>query len=170
MKIKKNLSLIIGISVPIAMVLLIGAVIYLPRFFVHPKYDFVYFTESAYSGYEQYEVKDGKLVKNDTSKPGTHEQEVKLYIYHVDTDQSQEISYTEGQELNLDPSRLSPDDFEIVSGSHSDGFSPFSDHSSSDYCSRYISGHNMSRKLELRFVANSYSYYCGGFRFLGWIE
>lgn len=166
MNIKKNISLIVGISVPIVMILLVAGFIYLPRFFVHPHYNFLYIA-GDYSSAQQYEVKDSRLVKKEVKWPGNAQND-RLFIYDVANNQSREISFDDAAALNLDPGRESPDGWKIISGEHHDGLFPFT--SGADYCSRYISGHNVSNRLEPRTSGNSSSYCGGNFVFLGWIR
>lgn len=168
MNIKKNIALIVGISIPVLMIVLVAAAIYLPRLFYHPAYNFLY-TSGDYLPTQQFDVKDGKLVKNNIppTPATTPPEEAKLYIYDVSSDMSTEVSFADAQNLNLDSRIESPDGFEIVSGGHHDGLFPFSFSSDSDYCSQYISGHNVSSKLDLKRTGDSY---CGNFRFIGWIQ
>ncbi len=169
MNIKKNIALIVGVSIPILMIVLVAAVIYLPRLFYHPAYNFLYATSDDFYATQQYDVQDGKLIKKDVRRygPSTPLEEAKLYIHDVATNQNKEVSFSEAQQLNLDPDRQSPDGFEIVTGDHRGDFFPFSFSSDSDYCSRYISGHNVSRKLDLKRSSNAY---CDGVKFIGWIQ
>lgn len=169
MNIKKNISLIIAIAVPILMIIFVAASIYLPRFFIHPQYNFLYVT-GDYSEAQRYAVDDTQLVKNDLKQPDNYNYrgEAKLYIYDVGSDQSTEVAFIDTRELNLNSNRESVDGFEIVSGDQSHGLFPFSFSSDHDYCSRYISGHNLSRKLVLKQTSSSNG--CGNFRFLAWVQ
>ena len=170
--IKKNASLLLGISIPILMILFVAASIYLPSLFVKPKYNFLYVIGDDYSYYNQYQysVKNGKLVKNEIQRLEDKKLppriEAKLYIHDVAKNESREISFEEAQKLNLDTSITSPDGFEIVYGSRGDGIFPFFFWSERDYSRRYLKGHNLTKKLNLQ----SDSSYYRSFRFLGWIK
>jgi hypothetical protein len=173
MEIKKNFTLILGISIPIIMILLIAGSIYLPGLFVHPQYNFLYVSgDDAYYGRQQYSVQNGRLVKSEF-QPATNQIyqppiiESKLYIYNVVENNAREVTFEGAQNLNLDSSNKSPDDFEVVYGSRSDSFFPLFFYSETDYSSRYLKGHNVSKKLNLQL--NRSSYY-NNFRFLGWIK
>lgn len=168
MQIKKNISLILGISIPILMIVFVAAAIYLPGFFIHPQYNFLYSTSSDYYGGQEITVENGKLVKVEVKRPDGQriKGEAKLFIYDVTSEQSREVSLGEAQSLEIDPYNKSQDGFEVVHGNSGDSFLLFG-HSSGDYCSRYLSGHNMSRKLELQLGSSSS---CGNFRFIGWVK
>lgn len=90
---------------------------------------------------------------------------VSLYIYDATKNLSQEISFEEAQKLNLDANIKSPDGFEVVHGNQNNGFLFFS--SDNNYNTVYLTGHNVSKKLNLQL--NGSSYY-DNFRFLGWIK
>ena len=173
--VKKNITLVVGISIPILMILFVAASIYLPRLFAQPKYNFIYVSgDDSYcyrnNGY-QYYVQNDKLAKNEIKQienqkftpPST---EARLYIYDVVKNEAREISFADAQNLNLNSNTKSPDDFEVVSGSRDDGFFPFF-WGGADYNARYLKGHNVSKKLNLQLNGDSYH---NDFRFIGWIK
>lgn len=132
MEIRKNFTLILGISIPIIMILLIAGSIYLPGLFVHPQYNFLYVSgDDAYFRQQQYYVQNGSLVKSEF-QPTTNQTynapktESKLYIYDVVENKAREVTFEEAQNLNLDSNNKSPDDFEVVYGSRDDSFFLFS--------------------------------------------
>lgn len=170
MQLKKNISLILGISIPILMIIFVAAAIYLPGFFIHPQYNFLYSTSSDYYGTQQYAVEYGKIVKKDVKRPDGQKNitgETKLFIYDVTSEHSREVPFEEAQSLELDPYNKSMDGFEVVHGSSGDSFFLFGHSSSGDYCSRYLSGHNVSKKLDLQMSGGSY---CDSFNLIGWIK
>jgi len=170
MQIKKNISLILGISIPILMIIFVAAAIYLPGVFIHPQYNFLYSSSSDYYGTKQFNVSNGKLVKEEVKRPDGQKNvtgETKLFIYDVAIEKSREVSFEEAQSLELDPYNKSLDGFEVIHGSGGDNFFPFGHSSDGDYCSRYLSGHNVSKKLDLQMSGSSY---CGNFHFIGWIK
>lgn len=171
--IKKNITLVIGITIPILMILFVAGSIYLPGLFIKPHFNFLYVSGDDYYYYnqQQYSVQNGKLVKNEIKQLENQNynpprNEPKLYIYDVTKNEAKEISFVDGQNLNLDSRAKSPDDFEVVYGSRGDGFFPFFWGGGTDYNTRYLKGHNISKKLNLQL--NGSSYY--NFRFLGWIK
>lgn len=171
METKKNISLILGISIPILMILFVAGSIYLPGIFIRPKFNFLYVTGDDYYCGLRYSVQSGKLVKNDIKKPENQEcypprGEVKLFIHDVLKNESKEVSFEEAQLLSLDSNIKSPDGFEVEYGSSDGGIFPFFFGSSIDYNSLYLKGHNVSKKLNIQ-TGGSYYY---NFRFLGWIK
>jgi hypothetical protein len=144
--IKKNINLFIAISIPILMILFVAASIYLPGIFIKPKFNFLYSCDNYY--YDQYYyVQNEKIIKNETQKS---KKEVKLYIYDVIKNINKEISFEEAQNLNLDPNIKSPDGFEIVYGTKGNGLLPFFFWSEKDYTTLYLTGRNVSKKLNLQ--------------------
>ncbi|MES2201698.1 MAG: hypothetical protein V4498_05555 [candidate division FCPU426 bacterium] len=170
--IKKNITLIVGISIPILMILFVAASIYLPGFFIHPKYNFLYAT-----GYDiascspcLYSVENHKLVRNTINpskgKSRPDQGDWRLHICDVAKNESKEISFEEARKLDLDPRQRSPDGFEVTYGSRSDGFPPFFFESTWDYNNPYLKGHNLNKRLNLQ-VSPSYRV---NFRVIGWIK
>jgi len=172
-KIKKNISLIVGISIPILMIIFVAASIYLPGIFVKPQYNFLYVSgPDAYSYrnlIDGYSVQDSKLIKNNVLQVGTDNpipSATYLYVYDVVKNKATEISLADAQKLTLDSSITSPDGFEVVYGTKGGDFLLF-DGGRTDYNTRYLQGHNVSKKLNLKL--NGDLYY-RNFRFLGWIK
>lgn len=172
--IKKNITLILGISIPILMILFVAGSIYLPGLFIQPRFNFLYVSGDDYYYYnneQQYSVQNDRLIKNEIKQPenGNYNPprgEVKLFIYDVVKNESKQVSFDEAQKLNLDSNNISPDGFEVVYGSRGDGIFPFFFYSGTDYNARYLKGHNVSKKLNIQ-LSGSYYY---NFRFLGWIK
>lgn len=174
--IKKNITLVIGISIPILMILFVAGSIYLPGLFTKPHFNFLYVSgddsSSYYNNGYQYSVQNNKLVKNEIKQLENQNYnpprgESKLYFYDVKKDESREISFEEAQNLNLGSNIKSPDNFEVVYGSRGDGFFPFFWGGGTDYNTQYLKGHNVSKKLNLQLSGSSYYH---NFRFLGWIK
>lgn len=173
--IKKNITLVIGISIPILMILLVASSIYLPGFFIKPHFNFLYVSgdDSSYyynNGYH-YSVQNNQLVRNEIKQPESPNYnspgvEAIFYLYDVTKNEAKEISFADAQNLNLDSSVKSPDDFEIVHGSCGDGFFPFFWGGGINCNARYLKGHNLSKKLNLQLNGA----YHNNFRFIGWIK
>lgn len=171
MEIKKNLSLILGISIPILMILFVAGSIYLPGIFIQPHFNFLYVNRDDYYYGQQYAVQNGRLVKNEIKQPenGNYNPprgEPKLFIHDVVKNESKEVSFEEAQKLDLDSNIKSPDGFEVVYGSRGGAIFPFFFYPGTDYNSRYLKGRNVSKKLNIQ-LSESYYY---NFRFLGWIK
>ena len=167
--IKKNIVLVIGMSIPILMIIFVAGSIYLPSFFIKPQYDFIYADgNNPYFSKYEYFIQNGKLEREQKSEYQERlgERDQKLYVYEVEKNKSKEISFEEAQKLTLDPSSTSPDGFEITYGKKSEGFFPIFFWSHTDYETLYIKGHNViSKKLNIQPIGNYLK-----FTFLGWIK
>jgi hypothetical protein len=175
MSIKKNLPLIAGITIPILLILFVAGSIYLPGLFVKPKYNFLYMTGPSYG--QPYLVANGKLEQNTatssvigpTAFPPNYaptQNLPRLFVYDVRKNQSESISFADAQKLSLDTNPQSSDGFSIVSGGNDGGSFLFGGAPSDSYYTKYLTGHNISRKLNL---PNQENYYAN-FTFLGWIN
>ena len=174
--IKKNITLLMGVSIPILMILFVAGSIYLPGLFIKPHFNFVYVSGDEpyyyYNNGYRYFVQNNKLVRNEIKQLENQNYsplrvESKLYYYDVAKNEAKEISFADAQNLSLDSNTKSPDDFEVVYGSRGGGFFPFFWSVGTDYNARYLKGHNVSKKLNLQL--NEGSPY-GNFRFIGWIK
>jgi hypothetical protein len=168
MDVKKNIPLILGLSIPIIMILFVAGSIYLPGLFIQPKFNFLYATGENYYYNRHYSVQNGRLIKNEFDYPEHYtgsRTEPRLYIHDIVKNESQEISFSEAQKLTLNSNSQSPDGFEIDCGRRTQGiFFIFVD-LSRDCSTRFIKGHNTSKKLNIQRSGSSYGY----FQFLGWI-
>lgn len=165
--IKNNLTLIIGLSIPIIMTIVVTLIVYLPGLFIQPKYDFVYVVGKNYPYYQQYSVSGGKIIKKPVNINNNYKavDDSQIFVYDVVKNTAKEITFSEAERLDLNPSKTSPDGFEITYGSGGRGYFPFY-YSSSDYYTRYIQGNGVSKKLNLQLNG---SYY-GDFQFIGWVK
>jgi hypothetical protein len=64
---KKNIPLIVGLAMPVAMTLFFAASVYIPQFFHRPRHDFVYVPNNGYA--QNYSIRDGKLIKEAPPAP-----------------------------------------------------------------------------------------------------
>lgn len=178
MNIKSNLSLIFGISIPILMIIFVALSIYLPQFFVKPQYDFLYLigNNNCYidkNNSTVYSVQNNRIVQNVQDEVIQNCMmgqlpELKIFLYDMEKNRQEEISFQQASNLELDQDPQSPDGFEIVYGNNDGGgFFPFFFFSGSDYNSHYIKGHNVSKKLNIQQSGYSYS---RNFIFLGWVK
>ncbi|MBI2609597.1 hypothetical protein HYW53_00275 [Candidatus Giovannonibacteria bacterium] len=164
---KKNITLIIGLTIPLVMILVVAGSIYLPSLFVSPKYDFIYISSASYSSRYTYAVENEKLIR--TERPAEERSmsrtifDEKIYYYGIEENKSREISFDEASRLNLVSSYKSPDGFEISYGSSGDGIFPFFPRSSRD---RYLKGNGVAKKLNME-AGNIYAY---DFQFIGWVK
>lgn len=170
MDVEKNIPLILGLSIPILMILFVAGSIYLPGLFVQPvqpKFNFLYAIGNDYYYGRHYSVQNSRLIKNEVEYPEYYKgnrTEPRLYIHDVVKNESKEISFEEAQNLTLNSNFQSPDGFEIDCERRAQViFFIFID-SSRDCSTRFIKGHNASKKLNLQLSGNYYR-----FQLLGWI-
>ncbi len=184
----KNIALIVGLAIPVLMIVAVAGSIYIPQFFApKPQYDFLY-TNDSYGGpygAQFYEVQNGKIVKNPPVLPPQDPNappyinsatpqpyvakpvpapESRLFRYDVKNDTNKEVTFEEAQNLTLTTDQKSPDGFEFRDGSRGGDFFPFG--GGYDYNTKYLTGHGISRKLNIS--GNQYQY--NPVRFLGWIK
>ena len=168
---KQNLTLIIGLSIPVAMILFIAVAINGPRWFstTEPaQFDFLYTTGQP-NPYVTYLVDNGRLVAKESTLPeGSNvpaQEPVHFFLHDVSENTSREIQEEEAMRLGLDGSNRSPDGFTIVNGRRRGWF--IFGYSRSNY-DRYLVNESFSEKLKLETHAGNYNYYWN-FRLLGWV-
>ncbi len=163
---KKNVPLVIALSIPVLMILLIAVSIYLPVLFVKPGIDFIYSHGGDYCSRDKYSVRDEKIVENAVKENSKnhgcgYQGEVKLYYYDVQRDTAREITFEEAKNYQLDNHSKSLDGFEVVPGNQSFDILFFS---GSSYYDKYLKKGAFSRKLN---IGKAYYY---SFKFIGWIK
>lgn len=175
----KNLSLYIGIAIPILMIIGVAASIYAPRWFSEsPRYGFLYLESEEFAPYDGklfYSVRDGHLIeeKGEVVKiPGdpypVRYRAGKLFRYDIRTQKSTEISLEEAKNLSLIQGQRSPDGFEVICSHNNRGnFFPFFDGGYSD-CSRRYLVNDIGYSEEVYISASARNYY--NFELIGWID
>ena len=170
---KKNVSLIVGIAIPILMIFLVAISIYLPALLAPaPRFNFLYVIDDNHPQGCQYVMENSVLKKREIKHPQDYTPEVaRLFVHDVSADESKEISFEEAQKLKLDANAKSLDGYEVVYGNADDGLFPlFFSGGYDDYNTMYLKGHNASKKLNLQHSINDYYRYRNGARFLGWVR
>ncbi|MDO8657633.1 MAG: hypothetical protein Q7K55_02755 [Candidatus Levybacteria bacterium] len=164
---RKNLSLIIGFSIPIMMILFVAISIYIPKIFFNPKYNFLYSTDEGYSTNQIYSVRNGRLFENPKPTPAYSDPRLysnpQLYVHNVAANKSVPVTFEEAASFTLDSNVESPDGYKLENGSGG-GFFPFF-WSNRDYNVKYLVGHNASEKINVKTNGSNYS----SIHFLGWI-
>ena len=120
---KKNLPLIIGLSIPFIMTLLVALSIYVPGLFSpQPKTNFIYSICDGYYSTREYYVEANRIEKKDLPEADTKRQNYsaqhicvpRLYLHDVIANQSRDLTFDQAQQLRLDPNATSPDGFEVT--------------------------------------------------------
>lgn len=166
---KKNVPLILALSIPVVMIVLTTLSIYVPSLFVKPTTDFIYSVGGSYCNETQYLVRGEKIVETQNKLPEnntcTNVPPMRLFYYDVKQDAARELSLEEARRFIVVDTAKSWDGFEVVSGGRGDGIF-FSGYSS--YGDRFLQKGAFSRKLNLRGLGSSSYYY--DFRFMGWVK
>ena len=172
MKSPKNVSLVIGLTIPVLMIAFVAASIYLPNAFAPvPRFNFLYVTGDNYYEGNQYVVVSGKLTKREVKHPEHHTPEVmRLFVYDVASNHSKEVLFDEAQQLRLDAAVIAPDGYEVAYGGLNDGVFPLLVSGGHDYNAMYLKGHCAGKKLNIQIQAERPYGYRQRARFLGWIR
>lgn len=185
MHMRKNLSLILGVSIPLLMILAVILSVVAPNWFAKPTQNFVYIMgqNEYYVGnrnYKFFEVRGGQILRGETPNFNTLPVEYKndramipemprLYVHDVKENRSKEVTPEEAEKLSIDPSIMSRDGFEVRHGRGGGDFFIF-DGGYTNYNEMYIVGHHASLKLNLTAASTAYYYGSNEYRFLGWIN
>ena len=171
----KDVALIVGLLIPLAMIVFIAAAIYLPRAFTRvdpPQWDFLYMVGHPPSA-ERVVVRDGRLVRENVDppayRPDVPRHELQFYVHRVARNTSERMTFERASQLKLDDTSKSPDGFQIVHGRRSEFLFPFT--SSTDYRRRYLKKDGFALELDLATGSGAEGgYYSYSFTFLGWID
>ena len=122
----KKIPLIIGLSLPVFLVIALAAILYLPRFYVKPSYDFLYANGNYPSYYDAntsaqvaYTIADSRLTKQSLplepkEKPWVSNlNPPQFYRYSVLEERSVPLSSEEAMNLRLNINPESPDGFTL---------------------------------------------------------
>ena len=171
---KKNIPLIIALTIPVLMIILVAAFIYLPGIGQKPKVNFLYLTgANTYYPYgqQEYQISGGHLIQTPapkTTPPNYVPPDNTIphfYLYDVTKNTATELTFAQAQTYTLDSSNTSADGYTIAQGNGGGG-DLFFGGGSYDYNSWFIKGHNRSIKLNLKLTGSAYY----NFQFLGWIN
>jgi len=188
--IKKNLVVVLAFMLPIAFIVIIALVVYLPSLFLSTNYNFLYASCNNGTNYDysydcnnylkdRYAVIDNKLVindtdllldsNNDTTLDNTEKYTAHIFLYDTEKNESREVTFEEAQTLTLNSLLTSPDGV-TVSGYYdrsNNGVVSIFGGSSSSY-NYYIAKGRSKSKLNLINNINQY-YNQGDFKFIGWV-
>jgi hypothetical protein len=179
---KKNLPLIVGISLPVVFIIVISIVIFVPSMFVNPQHNFLYtFNNDAYpynQGYRNaYVVLNAHLAS--TPVPANPSASVTLqntfvgdypplYLYDVKTGTSHLVTLEEARLYTLDPGPSSPDGYTVnYEYTNSGIFELFG--SSGNDSGYFIEKGNSRKKLSGLNATDRYAY-SDNLKLLGWVK
>lgn len=159
-------DLLLLLAVPLTIILVAAAIVYVPRLAANPKFDFVYALCTDYRCAQTYTVTDGRIAQKDAAESNEYmggEGLSSLYYYDVAQSSSRVISLQDAQKLRLNPSSKSPDGYTLNRDDTSSGFLFWNDYDR-DW---YLKDGAKKKKVDL---ANTSSYYSDNVTFLGWVE
>ena len=175
---KANLPLIIGLSIPVIMVAILAAVIYIPKAYIQPEHDFIYavgdypiYTDPARNIQIEYTVSGGKLLAKET--PYIHENkpyntnDPEFFRYSVTEKTNTPLAKETVQQLALDPSSKSPDGFELGYARSQDNIFE-SMFGGRDYSQRVLKKDSVAVGIEL-LPNRSNTYYDRQINLVGWV-
>ena len=151
-------EIILLFSVPIGVIALVIAFLYIPRLFAHPEHDFIYcegyYCENAFSV-----DSNGHLVTKNTTD--TYDRyayrEYSLRYYDVAKDSSRPVQPEDAQNYLLDPSSKSPDGYVLRRTANNGGFLLYGS---------YNSGWSLNKGL----ISKPLTFNSNDITFIGWIS
>lgn len=161
-------DLLLLFAVPAGIALLAAIVIYTPRLFANPKYDFLYTYCDSYGCRDDYHVDESGFVIYDGVKSpddpyNTRDNGlVAIRYYDVDTDSSKAISLEEAQKYELNTSSRSPDGYTLGQEKSGGGFLFWGDYEQG----WYLKDGPKKKGVNLSISSPSYADHV---EFLGWI-
>lgn len=158
-------DIILLISVPLALIAILAAVVYVPRWMANPSYDFIYSVCESYRCSQRASVTNGVLVieeRGGDSNVRFDDPSLQLRYYDVSERSSRALTAEEAQQFKLDSASRSPDGYTLTRESSSSGFLFWSDSSSG-----WVLKDGLRKKsVELE---RQYSY-GNSITFIGWVE
>lgn len=192
---KKNIKLIIGLSLPILVIVIVLVLVIVQKMMFKPQFDFIYTIDPYCINYNcgyynnfswnAYKVVDGKIFKetvlpkanpnypnypNDKFEP----QYPKIYKYSVKTNTFSEISLEDAQKITLTDGGSAPDGTVVVGDDNRISGGLFSEIFIGGYNSyryaMYIKNGSLSKKIIVR-NGNQDNYYGNrDFHLIGWVK
>lgn len=177
-----TISLIVGLSIPILMVIGIAAAIIIPSRSIHPETDFVYAlgeypttiqVENGQQVQHSYSIKNGHIIdstltvslKPDVAPyPYQTQGTPRFYIHHTATDTNNELSLDDLKKLTLSDDAKSPDGFTFAYGTSTGGMFPFYYEGDNDRAAAYLSKETGSKKVTVVAKGNTTP-----FSFVAWV-
>ncbi len=175
----KNITLIIGIALPILFITIISIVIFTPNLFIKPQYNFLYSIEDSYYSYNQqylnsYSIQNGHLVS--TALPVYSNTKIvykgdnpPLFLYDVKNNSTHQINFVDTKNLSIEAGPSSPDGYIVKYQYSNDGIFGLLG-SNNNQNGHVIAKGNGSKKLD-GLDSGNYGYsYNENFKFIGWIK
>lgn len=150
-------EIILLFSVPIGIIVVLIAFLYVPRLFANPTYDFIYC--EGYSCDNSFSVNpSGTLVVPDEPNRRLYDGGSRLYYYDTKRDATRPLHIDEASRYQLDTTSKSPDGYTLRRSSGSSGFLFWSDYQNSWSLSKGL----IAKPITLDSRGNSNT-------FIGWV-
>ncbi len=158
-------DLVLLFAIPIGIAIFAAIVIYAPRLFANPEYDFIYSVCNNYDCRDSYSVDSlGHVAKYDTQFPDRQYYDTStIRYYNAASDSTRSLSLEEARGYKLNTSSKSRDGYSLIRDETSSGFLFWGDYDAG----WYLKNGAKKKKVEL---SNNASYYSRDIKFLGWVE
>lgn len=158
-------DLILLFAIPIGIAVFAAIVIYTPRLFANPKYDFIYSVCDNYDCRDSHNVDySGYVTKYDTRlSDRPYYDSSTLRYYNAANDSTRSLSLEEARKYKLNTSSKSHDGYSLTREETDSGFLFWGDYDAG----WYLKSGSKKKKVEL---SNNGSYYSRDIKFLGWVE
>lgn len=162
-KVRPGKDLILLFTAPIVVILLAVALVYAPRLFANPTYDFIYSSCASYDC-NMYGVEtDGKMKMNYSSFRSEYNKPT-LYYFNTATNTATRIDESRAYSYSLLQSQKSPDDYRLVSENGNGGFLFWN--SDSEGSSWYLADGLKKKSVNLVYEGDDYK----PVTFIGWVQ
>lgn len=157
-------DILLLLSVPLGLLVLLAAIVYIPQALARPAHDFIYSScETSYYCSGRMVVEENKLVYRSGVRDRV-DQQPQLYYYDVSENSSRPVTLGEAHEYQLNSSSRAPDGYTLTHESSSSGFL-FWDGGSSQWVLK-----NGLYKKSVD-IGESDRYYSGrDITFVGWVQ
>lgn len=130
-------DILLLLSVPLGLLALLAAIVYIPQALARPAHDFIYSLCSSYRCRDSVSVENGKIISDFEAHVTTlgdaeefeqllsersRESLPQLYYYDVSNDASRPLTFSEAQRYTVDGSSRAPDGYTLIHESSSSGF------------------------------------------------
>lgn len=156
-------DLILLFAIPIGIAVFAAIVVYAPRLFAHPKYDFIYSVCSSYDCSYDFNVDGSGYVSQYSTNRDYYNGTSTLRYYHANDDSTRSLTLEEARRYQLNTSSKSPDGYILAREESGSGFLFWGNYDSGWYLK------NGAKKKKVELSTNA-SYYSRDVKFLGWIN
>ncbi|NJL96649.1 hypothetical protein HC864_02425 [Candidatus Gracilibacteria bacterium] len=152
----RDRTLVMVLVFPVIFFLILAGLVWVPRIWLNPEYDFVY---SFDQGCDTFELKNTKIQEIDRCGGSLDQNKPDLYYYNVDSKDNEKIDLENANELSLLDQEKSPDGFVLKKDNNN---SVFGGGSSNNL---YLQGKGGSLSID---TPEEHKY--GQLVFLGWVK